>query len=401
METTIQTVLPNLIKKSYLYNILITDKVEEKIRGWCNQISTDEWSGILFYSHTGSFENKDLKIICEDIYVMDIGTSAFTSFDESPEIINYMAENMELLDMQMGLIHSHNKMATFFSGTDLQTLRSEGAYKNHFVSLIVNNAGIYSAAITRKVTSSWQMLDTCYKSFGDISISNAKDEKLNSEEIEYFDLKLEFETPPVDKELPIKNRIQEIRTMQSKKSCVKYNSTYLNNTYSNYTTRKWNSEPVNKSLLGTGNTAKKDYSLPFDYDSPKLLDMEDTDIPYGEIKFNADIIHSLLLQLITGSVVISNESKIDPEKWISSMPALFEKRFGKTQNALNTFESWADSYIDFLCTNTKDVALEALDFKESEIIAICAYDLIEALEDLSTTNPYIDIYKNLLMNYLI
>ena len=39
----------------------------------------------------------------------------------------------------------------FFSGTDTGTLETEGNDRNNFVSLIVNNAGKYCAAVTRKV----------------------------------------------------------------------------------------------------------------------------------------------------------------------------------------------------------------------------------------------------------
>lgn len=43
-------------------------------------------------------------------------------------------------------------MATFFSGTDQNTLLEEGIDRNHFLSLIVNNAGSYSAKVTRKIS---------------------------------------------------------------------------------------------------------------------------------------------------------------------------------------------------------------------------------------------------------
>lgn len=42
-------------------------------------------------------------------------------------------------------------MRTFFSGTDRNTLLKEGADCNNFLSLIVNNEGTYTAAITRRV----------------------------------------------------------------------------------------------------------------------------------------------------------------------------------------------------------------------------------------------------------
>ena len=59
--------------------------------------------------------------------------------------------NNDLLDCYIGLLHSHNHMGSFFSGTDTDTLKSEGMTMPHFVSLIVNNSGEYSAAITSKI----------------------------------------------------------------------------------------------------------------------------------------------------------------------------------------------------------------------------------------------------------
>ena len=50
-------------------------------------------------------EEENLVITCKDIYVMDIGTSAYTEFDMSPDVISYMTDNTDLLDCQMGLIH--------------------------------------------------------------------------------------------------------------------------------------------------------------------------------------------------------------------------------------------------------------------------------------------------------
>lgn len=107
--TTLQT-LP-LVKKSAVYKMIIPQKVETAIRNICNKVWDTEWSGTLFYKYTGSFETNDLVITCEDIYVMDIGSAAYTEFDMSPEVIGYAAENPELLDCQFGLIHSHNNMA--------------------------------------------------------------------------------------------------------------------------------------------------------------------------------------------------------------------------------------------------------------------------------------------------
>ena len=95
----------NLIKKSNIYNIVITPDVERKIRFTCQKVWDTEWSGTLFYTYKGTFENGDLTIKCEDFYVMDIGSQAYTEFDMNPDVIAYMAEHPKLLDCQMGLIH--------------------------------------------------------------------------------------------------------------------------------------------------------------------------------------------------------------------------------------------------------------------------------------------------------
>ena len=94
-----------LVKYSHLFNMIIPEKVELKIRQACLLVPNIEWSGILFYSYTGKFEDKSLVIKCEDIYVMDIGNSGSTEFEMSPEVISYMSENPELLDCQLGLVH--------------------------------------------------------------------------------------------------------------------------------------------------------------------------------------------------------------------------------------------------------------------------------------------------------
>ena len=118
------------MKKSDTFKLIIPEEVEKKIRYICQQIWKDEWSGTLLYKPEGRFEDGTLAIRCVDIYVMDIGTAAYTEFDMSPDVISYMADNPELLDCQMGLSHSHNNMATFFSGTDTATMKEEGMDRN-------------------------------------------------------------------------------------------------------------------------------------------------------------------------------------------------------------------------------------------------------------------------------
>lgn len=92
------------VKGSYNYKLIIPKKVEDKIRYTCRQVWNTEWSGVLFFKYEGSFDNDDLTIICEDICIMDIGSSTYTEFDMNPYVISYMTDN-DLLDCQVGLIH--------------------------------------------------------------------------------------------------------------------------------------------------------------------------------------------------------------------------------------------------------------------------------------------------------
>ena len=107
---------PKLVQKlgTYNYKLFIPTKVEQKIRFICQKIWNTEWSGTLFFTYEGSFEDNNLVIKCEDIYVMDIGTQTYTEFDMNPDVISYMTEHSELLDCQLGLIHSHNNMSKEF-----------------------------------------------------------------------------------------------------------------------------------------------------------------------------------------------------------------------------------------------------------------------------------------------
>lgn len=99
-----KTLLP-LEKHSTIYELIVPIEVEKKIRHLCSRISEVEWSGTLFYTASGSYEEDNLKIHCVDIFPMDIGSAAYTEFDMSPDVVAYMTSHPELLDCQMGLIH--------------------------------------------------------------------------------------------------------------------------------------------------------------------------------------------------------------------------------------------------------------------------------------------------------
>lgn len=393
----------SLVQKSgtYNYKLIIPAEVERKIRFTCQKVWNTEWSGTLFFTHEGSFENNDLVIRCVDIYIMDIGTQAYTEFDMNPDVISYMCENPELLDCQMGLIHSHNNMSTFFSGTDTATLKEEGRDRNNFVSLIVNNAGTYTAAITRRVKSKQVKESVSYEFFGDGEKQDTKEYVSDADEIEWFYLKIEKEGENYS--FPdMAARLEEIKQAKAEKA-EKAKKAQTPTYQGDY-------KPVIANSYGTkagpANLVKKEANKPkvvqptlFD-DADDLPFEEGYDIPYGQVSFDKVALKSLVLQLITGSIIISNDSKIDISKWAKSMPTLYEKRFGKGKVGMNNFKIWAETYAEYLTWHITDEKLEELGFDNTEICAICAHDMIEELTKLPE-NDYIKGYIDALQKYLI
>ena len=82
---------PLLRPKSQLFDMIIPQSVEDKIRYMCNAVHDTEWSGILFYKPEGSIDDGTFKVTCLDIFVMDIGSSTFTEFTDNCDIIAYQA----------------------------------------------------------------------------------------------------------------------------------------------------------------------------------------------------------------------------------------------------------------------------------------------------------------------
>lgn len=393
----------SLVQKSgtYNYKLIIPAEVERKIRFACQKVWSTEWSGTLFFTHEGSFENNDLVIRCVDIYIMDIGTQAYTEFDMNPDVISYMCENPELLDCQMGLIHSHNNMRTFFSGTDTATLKEEGRDRNNFVSLIVNNAGSYTAAITRRIKSKQVMESVSYEFFGDGEKQDTREYVSDADEIEWFYLKIEKEGENYS--FPdMAARLEEIKQAKAERAekAKKAQTPVYQGGYKPVIANSYNTK------AGPANFVKNEV------DKPKVVQptlFDDTDdlpfddnynLPYGQVTFDKVTLKSLVLQLITGSIIISNDSKIDISKWAKSMPTLYEKRFGKGKEGMKNFKMWADTYAEYLTWYVTDEKLEELGFDETEICAICAYDMIEELTKLPE-NDYIKGYIDALQKYLI
>lgn len=291
-----------------------------------------------------------------------------------------------------------DNIMTFFSGTDTATLKEEGRDRNNFVSLIVNNAGSYTAAITRRIKSKQVKESVSYEFFGDGEKQDTKEYVSDIDEIEWFYLKIENENEAFS--FPdMAARLEEIKQAKAEKAKKAQIPVYP----SGY-------KPVIANSYGTkmdsANLVKKEADKPKVVQSTLFDNVDDLpfndsySIPYGQATFDKVTLKSLVLQLITGSIIISNDSKIDIAKWAKSMPALYEKRFGKGKEGMDNFEMWADTYAEYLTWCATDKKLEELGFDETEICAICAHDMIEELTKLPE-NDYIKGYIDALQKYLI
>ena len=385
-----------LLKSSLSYKINIPTYVEKKIRVLCREIHNIEWSGVLFYKMKGSFEDGNLEIDCVDIYQMDEGTSGYTEFDMSADVMNYMVEHPELIseDVFQGLIHSHNNMSTFFSGTDTATLLSEGSDVNHFVSLIVNNAGIYTAGITRRVSIVQNVVeDYSYPSWKDTTKFGTREFTARKTYVQWFNLVVNKEQFIDAEESEILDRIKEVKKLKASKpkfvskigseDLPPSSPTVTNTSFKNPspTATKKEEKEKSKTVLAT----------------PSLFNNEDDgylDIDYNKYHFSDATVIGVVKQLITLSLVLPNSDAINAVEWAKNMEEIFDNRFSD----LIEFESVAINIVDYLLNYTdEDEAYNVL--SPREVVAVLANDVKEALMELPE-NKYIGTLISMCDDYI-
>lgn len=370
--------LPKLVKQSATYKLVVPEKVEEKIRYLIRKFPATEWSGVLFYTHTGGFETNDLVITCEDIFPMDLGSSGYTEFNMTSDVSNYIANNIELFDCETGLVHSHHSMGAFLSSTDLSTVQKEGNDTNCFVSLVVDTRGTYVAAITRKVislkkivteTSSYNFFGEGSKIIGDNNIT----EEIATEEIQYFMLDVDRHT--VDNSLDyLDKRFEEI---EAKKKKVYTDIKYTHSESSNEDFSSWldNRRPL----------YSKQGSL-FD-DEGIIQDVKHVSSSWIP---NKDLIHKAVCKLVTCSLIIATD-KLDLRQWITKF---MDKTYQRIFEEPTAFDEWAEFAVPFLVWHFEDKSAPdtVMDNTYFDAISMAMIDELNSVGD--RTSPYISKYIN-------
>jgi hypothetical protein len=392
-----------LVARQESYKLTVTKELETKIRFLCDKLPHNEWSGTLFYTVEGTFEDNTLHLYAKDFYLQDVGTSGFTSFQDDITLSSYMVDN-DLLDCEIGLMHSHNTMATSWSstalgsGTDMNTLKEEGSERNHFLSLIVNNAGTYSAAITRKVSR--KLTGTAvqmYNTFGNIPVTEGgKEFETESVVIEFFRLGIEVESANIIKS-PLELRLEELKA--SAKSYINKDKIQAPYPYVSAT------ELDNKDPL----PSKSDfYNYLREQDQedkePKQLSLFD-DTEMGKIEqepiFEIDkqMIHNQLVQLVTGNVFAQFNANLDLNKWGDNMEKIFDKRFDADKDTPKAFEYYADAMLETF-QEDMDRTLNIDPYSEDIFYSCWAMELTEELNKIGK-NKYIDYYTKSLERWIV
>lgn len=375
----------NILKKQdNTYKLIITPELEEKIRFLCARFPNNEYSGVLFYDYTGRFEDNSLVLTAKDFCLMDYGSATYTEFNKSAEICNYMIEH-DLLECQQGLMHSHDQMSTFFSGTDLGTLQEEGSDMNNFLSLIVNNAGQYTAAITRKVKHIPHVTEVLeYEFFGEetINIGNDEYDAIESYEIEYFFLNIEKPTVNIGY-TDLFNRIEEISKDKTK--------------ITNISREPRANLIVDSTLKAT--PLYKETNIPFSKANTAVQAGVDTDesIDYNKYKFNETDLNNIVKQLLIGSPIFTPK---DLNEWVQKMPTVFSKRFGEGQKGLENYRAFIGYFVEFLVTEAFDDNLAEEGYLEDSQMAICAYGVLQKLHTFKT-NSFIEIIEDEVERFII
>lgn len=379
-------------------------KVEEKIRYLIRKFPSTEWSGILFYNHTGNFEDGSLEIHCEDIFPMDLGTGTFTDFKMDESVVGYIAENIDLFGCDMGLVHSHHRMGAFLSGTDNDTIRTEGNDTNCFVSLVVDTKGTYVAALTRKIREKKQItttdLGSSYEFFGEgnVSLKDAQhkvsvEETVDKEFIECFMLDVQIEQ--VDNPLAyLDTRFEEIQSQKKKVASdspiIKLSDSkgYWDN--EDYSFNEWV-----EMKKGSNAVAVREPSLFPDEE------VGTTDIFKWEPDPN--IIHRLVCQMVTCSLIVSDD--IDLKQWITRwMDKKYKEIFGPEGTESSQFKEWKEFIVEFMVNQalSNDVVLSDAGDDWDLIQSRIASALHDELHQYTPNedNEYINDYMEVLTRYI-
>lgn len=318
---------------------------------------------------------------------MDLGSGTFTSFKMDESVAGYVAENMELFGCDMSLVHSHNCFSAYFSGTDIETLRSEGNDQNCFVSLIVNNEGKYCAAITRKVQSKKEIitkyLDTSYEFFGEGTKymgnkgTSEKQTFMDDTIVEYFMLDVEVEH--VDNPLAyLDTRFDEIEAKKKLQQPVVTTNTVTANIDRDTEFYDWIHSKDSKPAVS----------------EPALFTEEEMgEVDFSKWEPDIDTIQHMACKILLCSLIVNKDT--DLKQWTTRH---MEKKYDEMFVCVDdySFTEWSEFIIEFMLNH---YPLELFVEDESMYYSKIALALYNEFSKYPSNN-YLEAYKEILTRYI-
>lgn len=330
-----------------------------------------------------------LHIIAEDVYLMDIGSGAYTEFKTDFDVFQYQVNN-GLLECHTGLIHSHNRMAAFFSGQDVFTLGDNAPDMNRFFSLIVNNEGTYKAAITRKneAKEKIERLNT-YKSFEDVQFSD----------------KVSFE-----RTIEPKYVAEYVEIIKSEPSCSKEAIDFLSTQFNEIQERKAREEREReerfKNLKPQETWWLYKNDLPEDLTEKPVIPTPNKTVNLYNGNLDMFIEHMGNI-FTTGIVTMPVKSHINVRDWVAKkMPVYFRNRF-KSPNS-RAFEGYLETMMYVIETNfdvyceeepaQQEIIFDDYDYTDDFDVYMITYSKIYEYISSLGSNEWIDKILDSLMN---
>ena len=373
------------------FKLVVSTKLETKIRTFCALSPDREWSGVLFYLFEGDFE-KGITIRANDMYLMDQGSGAHTEFDlDAPEITRHLF--MEgLMSHCMGLIHSHNQMKAFFSGEDRDTLITHGNHMHNFVFLVVNNEDSYVARLTRQVRfNGFEEKIVKGKSTSPLFNTDTVEEyeydhhertPINNSFLEYIDLEIIKEKPSLSEINAEIERFGEINSKCSYQKPIKLGDSPFDYSAKNFPTV--NPQQVDWGNMKQGSLFEEETFKDNELVITKEIVNELKTIPWKTLGYDRWI-----AQLLYGSP-FANYTDFNKSS-IEHLNKLYKARF---KNEMD-FAVWFEVWIDFLLPDFDfpiNAKFEFTDMDTEEALIYQTYMFISGKEL---------VYKNVMLQSLL
>lgn len=409
----IQKKLPNSQHNTAIkVKLIISKKVSDQIKYLCKLIPAHEWSGNLFYEVEGSIKdipNMVLKAV--DILPLDKGTATYTSTTTDSRFIDFIMQRPDLEECKIGLIHSHNSMGVFFSGTDNKELLENAFGHNYYLSLIINNKHEMCARLAHVVNKEVRgNMTVSYFDDNGEKYEDIRDLSTESKEVvEYYDCEITPEIEEVQLDDLFKANVDKI-IEESKKSF--YTSSYgkvVNNSIYNknnsgktiydhyddfynydYYDNDWNA--INKTY---GSQVKSKYaydeSTGITYNTKSIIDLDFHDP--GELEIEVELFLIYLFSNGYGAFkgnsieatlnILLYNLQLPAEEIIKDVKEDFNESYG------NYFKEEYDDYLD---VNAKNIiincCIELLEIEkemsENKNVRKVIYDLMKYLNGLMT-----------------